>query len=660
MSSRQSVKRPAASSGVVLRGASGWSAYHERQYGFARWNSLLRALAGEGRFAAFVAAAETRDTCQGEENPASPLPPKPHKREVAEGFGCTYTGTSESRDVGRELRDAGFCGTRGVAERNACATLPLYKDGTPVFSHENREELIEFLHLRPSGLPSPNVFLVAGAGMEGEETPTEARHHRQNPESNSKDYHASCDAPSPVSSPLSPSGTSSTTVSSACSSSRSSPSDLSSSSASSSPLPSSLLAAPCAASVSPSLPWLSSPPSCSSNLSSSSPSCSTSKRPERSAQERAWLESLEKEKVYYLDGASAFAACALGVSPGERVLDLCAAPGGKSLVLASMLFSSSPSLVGYGSSLRQKPNSRNAGLLVCNEASRPRMERLQRVLHTFLPPETVQKRLVQVTCASGTKGGAYERFAPFDKILVDAPCSSDRHLLKQGKSVLASWASGAPKTHAERQLQLLKEALRLLRVGGVLLYSTCALSEVENEKVVEKLLKSCGGSVKECSLLIDTTHPSSSSSSLGFSRVVVLQSTHAQAETEQTSEARETKDTKQPEETPRTPSDSRGPPSTHSGHPSPGRCTYTGGGEGSPAPAEGATADVEFRGSFAVSERDSSLCEEGRGRESAKASPIWILEKRERGAIMLPDTPSGFGPLYMCKLKLVAPLQRRL
>ncbi|EPT32073.1 NOL1/NOP2/sun family protein [Toxoplasma gondii ME49] len=658
MSSRQSVKRPAASSGLVLRGASGWSAYHERQYGSARWKSLLRALAGEGRFAAFVAAAETRDTRQGEENSPSSLPPKPHRREVAEGFGCTYTGTSASGEVGSELRDAELCGARGVAERNAGAAR--YQDDAGGFSHETREDLIEFLHLRPSGLPSPNVFLVAGAGEEGEETPTEAGHHRQNPESKSKDSHASCDAPSPVSSPLSPSGTSAMTVSSAVSSSRSSPSDLSSGSASSSPLPSSLVAAPCAAPVSPSISWESSPPACSSNLSASSASCSKSKRCERSAQERAWLESLEKEKVYYLDGASAFAACALGVSPGERVLDLCAAPGGKSLVLASMLFPSSPCLFGNGSSLMQKSNSRNAGLLVCNEASRPRMERLQRVLHTFLSPEIVKKRLVQVTCASGTKGGAYERFAPFDTILVDAPCSSDRHLLKQGKSALALWASGTPKAHAERQLQLLKEALRLLRVGGVLLYSTCALSEVENEKVVEKLLKSCGSSVKECSLLVDSTGLSSSSVSSEFSRIVVLQPTQAQAETAQTSEARETKDTKQTEETLRMPRDACVHPPTHSRRLSPGRCTYTGGSEGSPAPAEAAIANAEFGGPFAVLERDSALCEAINDLESANDSPVWILEKRERGAIMLPDTPSGFGPLYMCKLKLVAPLQRRL
>ncbi|CBZ50097.1 gk24670, related [Neospora caninum Liverpool] len=620
MSSRRPAKRPTAgaSSGVVLRGASGWSAFHEHQYGSARWNRLLQALAGEGRFAAFVASAEG-ETCH-RQTPAASVPPDSHKRE---DLRCTYTASSEDR---KDARVGGgenrSCGTSEGTERNACANRPLHFQGNPpAFSQEVREELLEFLHLRTSGLPSPNVFLVPRNGKGGEEKSLDAVDEDQSEQSRPGESRASCHPLPPV--PPSSSPTAEPSIKAACAVASSADASLSSPSPSG-PSPSSVACSTGSSSVARSC----SPSPCAASTPTSSSGFSTVTRDrERSAQETALLETLEKEKVYYLDGASAFAACTLRVSPGDRILDLCAAPGGKSLVLASMLFSSTSSPPVSGSvPPSQKQKSRDAGLLVCNEASRPRMERLQKVLHTFLPPEIFNKRLVQVTCASGTKGGSYERFRPFDKILVDAPCSSDRHLLKQGRSALASWASGVPKTHAERQLQLLKGALGLLRVGGVLLYSTCALSEVENEKVVEKLLKSCGGSVKEIPLLVDPVRPASAS---GFSRVAVLPHSAPVEAAKETTETHET-------------SGGRSLPvavSPHSRHPSPGR--------------------VESSGPSDTSTREKRSEDEG-GENAGDRPPLWILETRERGAIMLPDAPAGFGPLFMCKLQLVAPLQRRL
>ena len=82
-----------------------------------------------------------------------------------------------------------------------------------------------------------------------------------------------------------------------------------------------------------------------------------------------------------------------------------------------------------------------------------------------------------------------QQFSPkgYDRILVDAPCSSDRHLLKQ--RALATWSTRTCKENAERQIMLLTHAEKLLRPGGVMVYSTCALNSMENDEVVEKFLR---------------------------------------------------------------------------------------------------------------------------------------------------------------------------
>lgn len=155
-------------------------------------------------------------------------------------------------------------------------------------------------------------------------------------------------------------------------------------------------------------------------------------------------------QCYFLDGASVLAALAVSAKPGDSVLDLCAAPGGKSLVLATSLLAA-PGAPAVG------------GRLVCNDSSKPRALRLQRVLSTFLPQELLapggKAPIVSVTsvdAATGNSPVAIQRLGPYDRILVDAPCSSDRHLARQGGSALAHWASGAVKANAERQLELLR------------------------------------------------------------------------------------------------------------------------------------------------------------------------------------------------------------
>ena len=81
-----------------------------------------------------------------------------------------------------------------------------------------------------------------------------------------------------------------------------------------------------------------------------------------------------------------------------------------------------------------------------------------------------------------------ERPSSFDAILLDAPCSGERHLIENSKE-LSHWKEARTKGLAQKQYSLLCSAWLALRPGGRLMYSTCALSPLENDGVIEKFLK---------------------------------------------------------------------------------------------------------------------------------------------------------------------------
>lgn len=177
------------------------------------------------------------------------------------------------------------------------------------------------------------------------------------------------------------------------------------------------------------------------------------------------LQFGETLEPYYLDEASVFAAQALAVEPGMDVLDMCAAPGGKSLVIASML--------------------KGAGSLQCNDRSPDRRNRLLNVLENTLPEEW--RSIINVTGYDGMRFGLHKKEC-FDRILLDAPCSSDRHVLAS-PTHLAEWSCKRVKRLSVEQGALLASAVDALRPGGELVYGTCALAPLENDAVVAKILK---------------------------------------------------------------------------------------------------------------------------------------------------------------------------
>ena len=179
------------------------------------------------------------------------------------------------------------------------------------------------------------------------------------------------------------------------------------------------------------------------------------------------------QKPYYLDSASIYAAQCLPVDSATDILDLCAAPGGKTLVLAS----------------RMGPDA----VLFSNERSAQRKHRLAVVVQECLPPQLSER--VRVSCSDGATW-CKRQTECFDSILLDAPCSSERHVFADPK-YLEQWSLSRIKTVTTEQWALLSSAFRLLRRGGWLLYSTCALCPQENDQMIARLEKKFGNEAFE-------------------------------------------------------------------------------------------------------------------------------------------------------------------
>ncbi len=167
---------------------------------------------------------------------------------------------------------------------------------------------------------------------------------------------------------------------------------------------------------------------------------------------------------YYIQEPSAmYPASILPVCPGDLVLDLCAAPGGKATELSLHL--------------------QGEGLLIANDVSASRSRALLKNLtlwgapNTCISAETPQKLADQFGCC-------------FDKILVDAPCSGEG-MFRRDSHMIRSWQTRGPSEYVPLQREILSAAVRMLKPGGYLVYSTCTFSEEEDEDVVSWILKRC-------------------------------------------------------------------------------------------------------------------------------------------------------------------------
>jgi len=170
---------------------------------------------------------------------------------------------------------------------------------------------------------------------------------------------------------------------------------------------------------------------------------------------------------YLMDGSSLLPPLVLDIKPGDHVLDACAAPGGKSLIMLQTLYPE---------------------LLVCNDLQEGRINRLRYVLKDFLydfEEKWNGKRVVinqqNVLRMSGEK--------LYDKILVDVPCTTDRHVLQADENNLFKPTRIKERLKLpETQSSILIKCMELLKPGGTLVYSTCSLSPVQNDGVVHMAL----------------------------------------------------------------------------------------------------------------------------------------------------------------------------
>lgn len=167
-------------------------------------------------------------------------------------------------------------------------------------------------------------------------------------------------------------------------------------------------------------------------------------------------------KIFYpMDLASLLPVLALDLKDTDKALDLCAGPGGKGLLMSQQLKE-----------------------IHLNEPSLARFKRLKRLFADYVPASKIKN--INFFQKDGRQWGLKK--ALYDKILVDAPCSGERHLLHNPQK-FNQWTDKRSKNLSHRQYALLTAGWEALKPGGRLVYSTCALCPLENEAVVNKFLK---------------------------------------------------------------------------------------------------------------------------------------------------------------------------
>lgn len=164
---------------------------------------------------------------------------------------------------------------------------------------------------------------------------------------------------------------------------------------------------------------------------------------------------------YSQEPSASSAVTALDPQPGEAILDLCAAPGGKSTQIAGLL--------------------QGKGLLWANEIVKSRANILNSNLERLGVRNAVVSSCHPQRLCEGLKGY-------FDRVLVDAPCSGEG-MFRRDPNAVREWTPESPAACALRQQAILTSAALAVREGGVLVYSTCTFSMEENEETVREFLK---------------------------------------------------------------------------------------------------------------------------------------------------------------------------
>lgn len=180
------------------------------------------------------------------------------------------------------------------------------------------------------------------------------------------------------------------------------------------------------------------------------------------AKEQPGRHVLHEVGAYYIQEPSAMAVVEImDPKPGEVILDLCAAPGGKSTQIAGRL--------------------QGRGLLVSNEIIPGRAKILS---------QNIERMGIRNCVVCNETPDRMEMFFPafFDRIVVDAPCSGEG-MFRKDDTAISEWSPEHVQMCAERQLTILEAAAGMLKPGGMLVYSTCTFAPAENEGVISRFVR---------------------------------------------------------------------------------------------------------------------------------------------------------------------------
>jgi 16S rRNA (cytosine1407-C5)-methyltransferase len=178
---------------------------------------------------------------------------------------------------------------------------------------------------------------------------------------------------------------------------------------------------------------------------------------------------VDEGKIYIQNCSSMLAPMVLNPQPDETVLDLAAAPGGKTTQLAQLM--------------------NNQGILSAVEAVRKRMFKLQ---------ANLKRCGVKNARTYLTDGRTVGRKTPerFDRVLLDAPCSSESRFRTGDPTSWATWSPRKLRETSRKQVGLLKAAVHATKIGGEVLYCTCSFAPEENERTVHQVLKKLGNAIE--------------------------------------------------------------------------------------------------------------------------------------------------------------------
>ena len=183
------------------------------------------------------------------------------------------------------------------------------------------------------------------------------------------------------------------------------------------------------------------------------------------------MDLINDGSLYRQSLSSMLPVLVLAPRPGERVLDMCAAPGSKTTQMAALM--------------------NNEGEIVAVDAIRGRYYRLKSVVAQM----GVTNVALKLTDARRFRSPVF-----FDRILVDAPCSSEGRFKTDDPETYAYWSPRKIKEMVRKQRGLLLHAGRLLKPGGTLVYATCTFAPEENEEIINWLIEKHGCTIEKAEI----------------------------------------------------------------------------------------------------------------------------------------------------------------